>query len=186
MSKKETQSAKRNGELPANVEDVYEAVDAALKDHESAKNSGFKMVFRAGWQRVQRLARKSQTALRLWAYLAEHAGPNGALVITQSDLAKALGVTARTIRTHVRHLEETGALITMREAGGYIYCLNPNEIWALAADQRRFAPFYTRVIFAKHSHGMLSKRLTVATFRADARPDTPTLDRFLEDAAQKD
>lgn len=186
MSKKETKSAKLSGELQANVADVYEAVDAALKDHESAKNSGFKMVFREGWRRIQRLARESPNALRLWAFLAEHAGPNGAVLVSQADLAEAVGVTTRTIRTLVRRLEATGALITVREAGGCIYCLNPHEVWALAADQRRLAPFYTRAIFSKHARGVLSKRLTIATFRQDPRPDTSILLQYAEEEPQKD
>ncbi|MBX3489799.1 hypothetical protein [Parvibaculum sp.] len=156
------------GALPAQVADVYDAVDAALKDHEAAKNSNFKMVFKDGWKRVQELARESPRALQLWAFIAEHAGPNGAILISQVDLAEAIGVTTRTVRALVRLLESRGALITVREAGGCIYCLNPREVWALAADQRRWAPFHTRAIFSKHSRGVLSKRLTVATFRSDA------------------
>lgn len=186
MSRRETKPVKRHGELPAIVADVYEAVDAALKDNESAKNSGFKMVFREGWRRVQRLARESPNALRLWAFLAEHAGPNGAILVSQADLAEAVGVTTRTIRTLVRHLEATGALITVREAGGCIYCLNPHEVWALAADQRRFSPFHTRAIFSRHARGVLSKRLTIATFRADGKENASVFGRLLGDATRED
>jgi len=155
------------GTLPAQVADVYEAVDAALKDHEASKNSNFKMVFKDGWRRVQELARESPRALQLWAFIAEHAGPNGAILVSQVDLAEAVGVTTRTIRTLVRLLESRGALITVREAGGCIYCLNPREVWALGADQRKWAPFHTRALFSKHSRGVLSKRLTIAKFRSD-------------------
>jgi len=165
MSEKTKGSTIRYGELPAVVADVYEAVDAALKDNEASKNTDFKMIFPAGWQRIQSLAQENPTSLRLWAFLAEHAGPNGALLISQTDLAAAIGVTTRTVRTHVRRLESAGALITLREAGGCVYCLNPREIWALAADKRRWAPFSTRAIFSEHARGALRKRLTVATFR---------------------
>lgn len=167
MSEKAKKSEIRHGELPAQVADVYDAVDAALKDHEAAKNTDFKMIFPAGWRRIQSLAQDNPTALRLWAFLAEHAGPNGALLISQADLAAAIGVTTRTIRSLVRRLESAGALITIREAGGCIYCLNPREIWALAADKRRWAPFSTRAIFSEHARGALRKRLTVAKFRAE-------------------
>lgn len=167
MSEKTKKSAIRHGEMPAQVADVYDAVDAALKDHEAAKNTDFKMIFPAGWRRIQRLAHENPTSLRLWAFLAEHAGPNGALLISQADLAAAIGVTTRTIRSLVRRLESAGALITLREAGGCVYCLNPREIWALAADKRRWAPFSTRAIFSEHARGALRKRLTVATFRGE-------------------
>jgi hypothetical protein len=153
------------GALPAQVADVYDAVDAAIRDHEKSKNADFKMIFRGGWRLIQHLAQESPNALRVWAFIAEHAGPSGALLVAQADIAAAIGVSTRTIRSHVRRLEAEGALITLRAAGGCVYCINPRHIWALGADQRRGAPFLTRSIFSAHTHGTLRKRLTVATFR---------------------
>ncbi|KAB7740720.1 hypothetical protein F2P47_06650 [Parvibaculum sedimenti] len=165
------------GALPAVVADVYEAVDAALKDHDAAKDSGFKKVFKAGWQRIQKLADRSPKALKLWGFLGEHAGPNGAVLIGQADLAEAVGCSTRTIRSLVRLLEDEGAIITIREAGGCIYALNPNEVWAMAADQRQWAPFKTNAVFSKGARGLLTKRLSVSKFQSGPGRWTPSRGR---------
>ena len=164
MTKQKTNRAQ--GELPAIVADIYDAVDSAFKDYEASKDSGFKKIFKPGWKRIQSLADRSPKALKLWAFLAEHAGPNGSVLVSQADLAEAVGCSTRTVRTLVRMLEQEGALITIREAGGCIYALNPNEVWALAADQRRWAPFKTNALFSKGARGLLTKRLTVTKFQS--------------------
>ena len=153
------------GATIAVVADVYDAVSAAFKDRDldaSQKNADFKMIFKRGWMRIQALAKHDPTALRLWAFFAEYASANGSLMICQTDIATELGITSRTVRRALKVLEDNGAVFTIREAGGNIYCLDPNEVWGMMADSKRFAPFKTHAIFSKKAQGVITKRLTVA------------------------
>ena len=155
---------------------AYEAARAAVRDElreaeladEGAKNRGFRMVFEQGWRRIRALADASPAALKVWSFLAEHAGSNGALMVAQEDIGGALGMNVRTIRRAIAVLDDCGAVFTLREAGGNIYCLDPDEVWSMAHDAKPFAPFNTKAIFSERAKGLIKRRLSVAKFQAPA------------------
>lgn len=173
---------------PADKGDVLEAVDRGFLNERKraeaearAKNADFSMVFKKGWARIRQLAAVNPTALKVWAFLAENAGPNGSLMISQDALAEAVGTTSRTVRRAITTLEDERALFIIREAGGLIYCLDPAEVWKAAADQKNMSPFRTQAIFSTKAKGVMRRRLTVAKFAAP-----PEIQSTLFDLAEDD
>lgn len=180
-------SLSRNFE-PSTKVDVREAVDEAFKEKqrrdeadEAKKNEAFAMIFKKGWARINKLSKGNPTAFRVWTFLAEHCAPNGTLICGQNDMAEAIGVTTRTIRTAIKLLEDQNAIFIIREAAGIIYCLDPSEVWKMAADQKNMSPFRTQAIFSEKSKSVMRRRLTIAKFAAPREIQTDIFDMAVED-----
>lgn len=117
------------------------------RERSRRENRNFVQVYPLGWARIHMLAATDPTALRLYAWLAENIGENGALVAEQSVIAEALRVSTKTVQRKTAFLEEQRALVRIRLQGGvFAYCLNPEEVWRAYDEGKPLAAFNTRTI----------------------------------------
>jgi len=112
------------------------------------KNKDFSQVYKAGWDRIRRLADINPGCVKLYALLAEHIdGSSGAVCATQKVLSEILGVNERTIRRQSQILEDEGAIVRIKVGTGiYAYALDPNEVWKSWDNRKEYAAFITRTI----------------------------------------
>ena len=95
-----------------------------------------------------RLSMRRPAASAVLHYLAANMGSSNGVVISQKALAKALGVTDRTIRTAVGDLETRRWIQIVRLGAGRecAYVLNDKVAWADKRDNLRFSRFTAQVI----------------------------------------
>ena len=148
----------RQAELEINAEKADQAAQRARK------NRDFAQVYPRGWQRIRELADVSPQCVKLYALLAEHSGNNGAVVVSQTQLAAMLGVTDRTVRTLSKQLEDSGAVARIKVGTGtYAYALDPREVWRSWETTKAGAAFNTRTLVdrnaAREGHARLHTML---------------------------
>ena len=112
------------------------------------KNKDFAQVYKAGWERIRRLADINPGCVKLYALLAEHIdGKSGAVCATQKVLSQILGLNERTIRRQSQILEDEGAIVRIKVGTGiYAYALDPREVWKSWDNRKDYAAFITRTL----------------------------------------
>lgn len=121
----------------------------------------FVKVYPQGWKTIVELSNDA-VALRLYAFLADQAGHENALVATYATLAAELEISERTIRRAVRRLEEGEHLVVLKLGTTCVYVLNPDEVWKTKDEHKRFCSFRTRALVPFADNPMLKRRLTHA------------------------
>jgi len=137
------------------AEDSQQEADRA----EERKNRDFTQVYALGFRRFRQLAQNNHGAAALYALFAEHIDAScGAVVADQEFLATTLGISTRTVRRHIKFLEDEGA-ITKIPINGNInaYALNPNEVWKGYNTGKDYAAFKTKTLVQKD--GKVERRL---------------------------
>lgn len=150
--------------------------DKAKKNTARRENKQFTQVYPAGWQRLQSLMKEDKNAARLYAFLAEHMGPDGTICVSRLTLAEALDVTEKTISRHARKLEQLKALIILKVGNANVYCLNDEEVWKSFDNAKPYAAFRTRTLVGKTENPFVKRRL--ATLLNGKAPEQK--DMFLE------
>lgn len=122
----------------------------ALDDTEKL-NSGFAQVYPKGWARLRWLLQQKPTAASLYTWLAEHMDPHGgALVVSQTVMAEAMGLSEITIRRLTAWMEEHHVIVRVRVGTGvYAYALDPDEVWKSWDNKKDLAVFRTQTLVSK-------------------------------------
>lgn len=129
---------------------------------EAKKNSNFTQVYKQGWNRINFLINNNPNALKIYSFLAENIDANcGAVVVTQGFLAKALKCSDRTIRNHIKYLENNFCLVTIPLAIGGVnaYALNPEEVWKGYNNSKEYAAFNAKTLTNKK--GEITRKLKI-------------------------
>ena len=133
--------------------------DETKKQQGRRENKRFTQVYPAGWQRLQTLMKEDKNAARLYAFLAEHMGPDGTICVSRQTLAEALDVAEKTISRHAKRLEELKALIILKVGNANVYCLNDEEVWKSFDNAKPYAAFRTRTLVGKSENPYVKRRL---------------------------
>lgn len=157
--------------------------DAAKRQKGRRENGGFTQVYQAGWQRLQSLLKDKPELARLYAFFAEHMGPDGTLCASRQTLAEALNVSEKTVSRHARLLEKMEAIVILKLGNANVYCLDSNEVWKSFDNAKPYAPFNTRTLVGKSENPFVKKRLaTILGGKVPAQKDW--IDEIDEDPAE--
>ena len=154
------------------MELVQEKMQESEETAVNKKNKGFTQIYSDGFKRIGELFSKYPLAGRVYLFLAEHIEPGtGAVVVSQELLAEEMEVTTRTIRTATKWLEDNGALLRIKLAGGgiYAYCLNPDEVWKSWNTTKKYAAFNTKTLARQKDNGDIKRRLMVMLKEKNSR-----------------
>lgn len=122
-------------------------------------NKDFTQVYPAGWYRIQSLLNISPSAARVYVFLAENIGPDGAVCASRKTLAEALKYSEKTISRHTKTLEKEGAIVILKLGTANVYCLNPGEVWKSFSEAKSHAAFNTKTLVSKSENPFVKKRL---------------------------
>lgn len=120
---------------------------------EAKKNCNFTQVYKLGWNRINFLVSNNPNALKVYIFLAENIDATcGAVIVTQEFLAKRLNCSDRTIRNHIKYLEDNFCLVKIPLAIGGVnaYALNPEEIWKGYNNRKEYAAFNAKTLTNKN------------------------------------
>ena len=134
--------------------------DDAKKQSSRRENQQFTQIYEAGWKRLQTLIKKEPQAARLYAFLAEHMGPDGTISASRPTLAEALEMGTRTISRHIKVLEKEKAIFVLKLGTANVYCLDPREVWKSFDNAKPYAAFNTKALVGKTENPFAKKRLT--------------------------
>lgn len=98
-------------------------------------------------------------AARLYAFFAEHMGPDGTLCASRQTLAEALEMGERTISRHFKKLEELNAVVVLKVGSANVYALNPAEVWKSFDNAKTYAAFNTKTLVGKAENPFVKRRL---------------------------
>jgi hypothetical protein len=123
------------------------------------KGPRFTKVYPKGWEALAALI-DNRAAAKLYMFLATSCGHDNAVVCTYELLAEELGLSERTIRRAVRHLEDGSHVVVAKIGTANAYILNPEEVWKTYEEHKRFCGFSARALASKTENGNLKRRLT--------------------------
>lgn len=128
-------------------------------------NRDFTQVYPKGWLRIRYLLKENPPLARLYVFLAQHIDSTcGAVVASIQVMADELQVSTRTIKRHLKELEQHGALVRIRLAGSvYAYALDPEEVWKSWEAGKDMAAFRTKTLVKKsdRANALVRRRLMV-------------------------
>lgn len=103
---------------------------------------------RATHEAWAKLAVKKPSASAVLHYLAANVGQHNAVIMSQKFIAKALGVTDRTVRNAISDLVGGNWVQVVRIGAGReaAYVLNSRAVWADKRDNLRYSRFSAEVI----------------------------------------
>ena len=155
------QILEQQGEAGLKALDVDEAKQNEAEKAQKARreNRQFTQVYPEGWKRLTELMRQDRHAARLYAFFAEHMGPDGTLSASRPVLAEALEMGERTISRHVKTLERLNAIVVLKVGTANVYCLNPAEVWKSFDNAKPWAAFNTKTLVGKKENPFVKKRL---------------------------
>lgn len=133
--------------------------DKEKKQKGRRENGGFTQVYEAGWQRLQGLLRTEPALARLYAFFAEHMGPDGTVCVSRLTLSEALEISEKTISRHVKMLSDKGAITVLKIGNANVYCLDPREVWKSFDNAKPYAAFNTKTLVGKSENPFVKKRL---------------------------
>lgn len=156
-----------------------------VDQEEERKNKGFAQVYPKGWRRLRWLMQEKPTAARLYSWIAEHMDPDGgALVVSQTVMAEAMGISEITVRRLTKWLEDKNVMVRVRVGSGvYAYALDPDEVWKAWDTQKDYAVFRTKTLVKKKDsyNRKVERRIKVMMKEAAGEPELPLdLDLDLE------
>lgn len=143
--------------------------DEAKKQGGRRENKEFTQVYPAGWQRLQRLIKTNPELAKMYAFFAEHMGPDGTIAASRLTLAEALEVSEKTISRQTRALEAMGAIVILKMGNANVYCLNDAEVWKSFDNAKPYAAFRTRTLVGKTENPYVKRRL--ATLLNGRKPE---------------
>lgn len=148
-----------------------EQLEEISKKEDQKKNRNFVQVYDPFWQRLQNLMRQGKTCARLYAFLAQHIDAStGAVVASQSFLAKHLGVSTKTISRMSEELEGLGAMVRIPVQGRlYAYAMHPQEVWRGYNNSKRYAAFNSKTL--ADQNGEIRRRLKAMVIAEGHDPD---------------
>lgn len=131
----------------------------ATTDAGGARKPRFTKVYDKGWDTIASLAENAM-AVRVYAFLAKHAGHDNAVVCPIEVLAEELNCHPRTIMRATKWLEQQRRLVIVKVGTANAYVLDPTDLWKTYEDHKRFCSFGARTLASKAQNKTLKKRLT--------------------------
>lgn len=149
-----------------------EAAKAAIRDDQAKaaeakkqkarrENKNFTQVNPKGWAVLQKLMKEDANAARVYAFLAEHMGPDGTLAASRRTLAEALDIGERTVSRHIQTLMKMDSIIVLKMGTANVYCMDPAEVWKSYNNAKPYAAFNTRTLVSKSENPFIRRRLAV-------------------------
>lgn len=149
-----------------------EAAKAAIRDDQTKaaeakkqkarrENKNFTQVNPKGWAVLQKLMKEDANAARVYAFLAEHMGPDGTLAASRRTLAEALDIGERTVSRHIQTLVQMDSIIVLKMGTANVYCMDPAEVWKSYNNAKPYAAFNTRTLVSKSENPFIRRRLAV-------------------------
>ena len=145
----------------AAIEKDREEAAQAKKQKARRENQNFTQIKPKGWAVLQKLMKEDANAARLYAFLAEHMGPDGTLAASRRTLAEALEIGERTVSRHVQTLVEMKSIIVLKMGTANVYCMDPAEVWKSYNNAKPYAAFNTRTLVSKSENPFVRRRLAV-------------------------
>ena len=91
-----------------------EEAEKAKKQKARRENQNFTQIKPKGWAVLQKLMKEDANAARVYAFLAEHMGPDGTLAASRRTLAEALEIGERTVSRHIQTLVAMKSIIVLK------------------------------------------------------------------------
>ena len=145
----------------AAIEKDREEAEKAKKQKARRENQNFTQIKPKGWAVLQRLMKEDANAARLYAFLAEHMGPDGTLAASRRTLAEALEIGERTVSRHIQTLVTMKSIIVLKMGTANVYCMDPAEVWKSYNNAKPYAAFNTRTLVSKSENPFVRRRLAV-------------------------
>jgi hypothetical protein len=105
--------------------------------------------------------KEDANAARVYAFLAEHMGPDGTLAASRKTLAEALDIGERTVSRHIQTLVKMDSIIVLKMGTANVYCMDPAEVWKSYNNAKPYAAFNTRTLVSKSENPFIRRRLAV-------------------------
>lgn len=118
----------------------------------------FTKVYNRGWKTLGHIA-SNPMAMRVYAFLAEHADHHNAVVCSIQLMAKQLGVNGRTIIRATTWLKENHHLVVGKIATANVYILNCDDLWKTYEDQKRYCGVSARALIDKSENKAMKRRI---------------------------
>lgn len=147
--------------------------DEEKKQKARRENRDFTQVYPQGWKRFRELLKADPNAANLYAFFAEHMGPDGTLCASRSTIAEALQIGERSVSRYVKTLEKLGAIVVLKVGTANVYCLNPAEVWKSFDNAKPYAAFKTHTLVGKSENPFVKRRL--ATLLGGKQPEQSDL-----------
>lgn len=161
-----------NGAAQEYLLEATKAMDKAKNYAGRRENKAFTQLYQRGWDRLQMLMKKDANAARVYAFFAEHMGPDGTLCASRGTIAEALDITERTVSRHIKTLSQSGAIVILKMGTANVYCLNPEEVWKSFDNAKPYAAFNTKALVSKTENPFVKKRLaTLLNGKIPSQPD---------------
>ncbi|WP_208309580.1 replication/maintenance protein RepL [Hymenobacter defluvii] len=92
---------------------------------------------------------ENPTAVKVFTWIIKHMDRRNALVVSQTALAEAFGVSDRMIRYSIAYLKEKKALTVLKSGNTNIYAVNAQIAWKSDANGKRYALFDAAVYISE-------------------------------------
>lgn len=140
------------------------------KQEKRRENRKFVQVYPQGWRFMRDLMEKDRNACRLYMFLAENIGVDGAVCVSRPVLAEALGMGERTVSRHIKTLVKLKVVVVLKVGTANVYCLRPDEVWRGFDTSKPYASFHTKTLVGKKENATVAKNIRTV-LKTDDKPD---------------
>jgi hypothetical protein len=117
-----------------------EVVDLTTGELEKL-NSNFVQLYIDKLDLIVQMTNENPNALKVFIWIIKHMDRRNALVVSQTALAEAFGVSDRWIRYSIAYLKEKKALSVLKSGSTNIYAVNAQIAWKATANGKKHALF---------------------------------------------
>lgn len=129
------------------------AHEKQVLDHETGEvelvNDNFVQLYIDKLDLIMEMTSENHTAVKVFTWLIKHMDKRNALVVSQSALADALGMSRRTIQYSVNYLKTKRALDILKSGNVNIYAVNAQIAWKSDANGKKYALFDAAVYISE-------------------------------------
>lgn len=104
-------------------------------------NDNFVQIYVDKLDLIIEMTGENHTAVKVFTWLIKHMDKRNALVVSQTALSEALGLSRRTVQYSVNYLKGKKALDILKSGNVNIYAINAQIAWKSTAQGKRFALF---------------------------------------------
>lgn len=112
-------------------------------------NDNFVQIYVDKLDLIMEMTGENHTAVKVFTWLIKHMDKRNALVVSQTALSEALGLSRRTVQYCVNYLKGKKALDILKSGNVNIYAVNAQIAWKSTAQGKRFALFDAAVYISE-------------------------------------
>lgn len=112
-------------------------------------NKDFKQFSNRHLSSIRAIAQENPCALAVFLLLIEHMDKKNALVISRETISDLLGISTRSVSSHVKYLKDRQLIAVMRSGSSNIYHLNAQVVWSSTADKKKYAKLDAAVVLSE-------------------------------------